>query len=110
MNDKHSALNLVKELDYFSDVYAALRDPDDVRWNKDEKSALAQLIMFNVRQPLSMLIASYNIFFEEQRASFTKVLLSIAMLSFRYNIICNLKTYEQENYIVIYQSAYFKIA
>jgi hypothetical protein len=77
-------------------VYAALRDPQDAIWNRQEKSALEQLLMFNVRQPIAMLMACHTQFFERERDFFTRIIRAIAVVSFRYNVICNLQTHEQE--------------
>ncbi len=93
---REGAFSLVRELDYCAEVYAALRDPQDLRWQSDERQALKQLLMFGVRQPLAMLLTCYQQFFKAERRSFTQVLRAIAVISFRYNVICNLPTHEQE--------------
>lgn len=90
------AFDLLRDLDQSAAIYAALRDPHDEMWNKDEQGALEQLLMFNVRQPLAMLMACHDRFFETARDSFTRVIRAIAVLSFRYNVICNFPTHEQE--------------
>jgi len=87
---------LLRDLDQSAAVYAALRDPQDATWNTDEKEALGQLLMFNVRQPLAMLMACYSRYFEHERAAFTRIIKAISAVSFRYNVICNLQTHEQE--------------
>jgi len=93
---REQAFELLRDLDHSAAVYAALRDPQDAIWNREEKEALAQLLMFNVRQPLAMLMACYAKYFESDRAAFTRILRAIAVVSFRYNVICNLQTHEQE--------------
>lgn len=93
---REAAFGLLRDLDHSAAVYAALRDPQDATWNADEKRALGQLLMFNVRQPLAMLMACYARFHETERAAFTRILKAIAVVSFRYNVICNLQTHEQE--------------
>ena len=93
---REAAFNLLRELDQSAAVYAALRDPQDAMWNPEEKHALEQLLMFNVRQPHAMLMACHSRFFEPDHAAFTRILRTIAILSFRYNVICNLQTHEQE--------------
>lgn len=93
---REAAFELLRNLDQSAAVYAALRDPQDSSWNKDEKQALAQLLMFNVRQPLAMLMACHNKFYAVDKASFTRILKAITVVSFRYNVICNLQTHEQE--------------
>lgn len=93
---REAAFELLRELDHSAALYAALRDPHDPSWNSDEQSALDQLLMFNVRQPLSMLMACHSRFYDAERAGFTRILKAIAIISFRYNVICNLQTHEQE--------------
>lgn len=93
---RDQAFALLRDLDQSAAVYAALRDPQDATWNNDEKDALEQLLMFNVRQPLAMLMACHARYFEHERTAFTRILKAIAVVSFRYNVICNLQTHEQE--------------
>ena len=93
---RKDAFSLVRNFDYYADVYTALRDPQDSRWEPKEREALKQLKMFGVRQPVSMLLATYRSFFESKRASFTRTLLSVLVVSFRYNVICSLLTSDQE--------------
>jgi len=93
---REQAFQLLRELDESAAVYAALRDPQDATWIPEERNALEQLLMFNVRQPLAMLMACHNRFFETERASFTRFIKAVAVVSFRYNVICNLQTHEQE--------------
>ena len=93
---RDQAFALLRDLDQSAEVYAALRDPQDQIWNSDERAALQQLLMFNVRQPLAMLMACHFQYFHEERTAFTRILKAIAVVSFRYNVICNLQTHEQE--------------
>lgn len=93
---RDAAFELLRDLDHSAAVYAGLRDPQDPSWNSDEKIALKQLIMFNVRQPLAMLLSCHNKFHETERANFTRIMRAVAVVSFRYNVICNLQTHEQE--------------
>ncbi len=90
------AFTLVRDFDYYADVYTALRDPQDSRWNPKEREALNRLKMFDVRQPVSMLLATYRAFFDANRSSFTRILWSVVVVSFRYNVICSLLTSDQE--------------
>ncbi len=93
---REKAFELLRALDRSAEVYAALRDPHDRFWNREEKHALEQLTMFNVRQPLAMLMACHAKFHETERAAFTRILKAVAVVSFRYNVICNLQAHEQE--------------
>ena len=96
ITSRDQAFELLRELDQSAAVYAALRDPQDAMWQNEEKTALEELSMFNVRQPLAMLMACHAKFHAKDRAAFSRILKSIAVISFRYNVICNLQSHEQE--------------
>ena len=104
---REAAFQLLRDLDQSAAVYAALRDPQDPAWNREERQALAQLLMFNVRQPLAMLMACQARFYDAERNAFTRILSAIAVVSFRYNVICNLQTHEQER---IYNDIAWKVS
>ena len=91
-----ATFELLRDLDRSAAVYAALRDPQDAVWNDEEQFALEQLLMFNVRQPLAMLMACHAAFYERERNFFTRIMRGVAVVSFRYNVICSLQTHEQE--------------
>jgi hypothetical protein len=93
---REAAFDLLRNLDQSASIYAALRDPQDPSWSIDERKALEQLLMFNVRQPLAMLLTCYVKFFDLNRSAFTRVLKAVTVVSFRYNVICNLQTHDQE--------------
>ncbi|WP_412852101.1 DUF262 domain-containing protein [Ectothiorhodospira shaposhnikovii] len=93
---KQAAFGLVRELDHAAETYAALRDPMHSGWQPPEREALQQLMMFNVRQPLAMLVASYRRFYTTDRDSFSRILRAVAVVSLRYNVICSLQTHDQE--------------
>lgn len=96
ISTREEAFALLRELDQSAEIYAALRDPRSEMWSAEETQYLEQLIMFSVRQPLSMLLACHEQLFLPQRQSFTRILRAISVISFRYNIICSLPTHEQE--------------
>jgi len=96
INTRELVFELLRGLDYSAAIYAALRDPQDTLWNNEERYALQQLLMLNVRQPLAMLLTCYAHFFETERSSFTRIIKAVAVISFRYNVICNLPTHDQE--------------
>ena len=96
ITSRDQAFQLIKALDQSAAVYAALRDQHDQMWNTAEKRNLQQLLLFNVRQPLALLLTCYQKFYEQEQASFTKILKAIAIISFRYNVICHLPSHEQE--------------
>ncbi|MBN2340940.1 MAG: DUF262 domain-containing protein, partial [Deltaproteobacteria bacterium] len=96
ISTKEQAFKLLRELDTSASIYAALRDPQDSIWNDVEKDALKQLLMFSVKQPLAMLLACNEKFYESNRNAFTRILKAVVVVSFRYNVICNLQPQEQE--------------
>jgi len=93
---RDTAFGLIKDMDRSAEIYAALRDPYDTRWDKDEREALQNLIMFNVRQPLGLLLACFEKLSPTNRKEFSRILNTIAIISFRYNVICSLQSHDQE--------------
>ena len=96
ISSRDAAFELIRNLDQSAAIYAALQDSQDASWNSEEKRSIEQLQMFNVRQPLAMLMACHDLFFDADRAAFTRIIKAVAVVSFRYNVICNLQTHEQE--------------
>lgn len=96
IGDRAAAFALIRHLDRQARVYAALRAPEDALWTQDERDSLALLQMFDVRQPLSVLLAVFDRFAEANRPGFARFLRAIAVVSFRYNVICGRKSNEQE--------------
>ena len=96
IRDRPAAFELIRALDRSARVYAALRSPEDDSWTAEERDSLAQLQMYNVRQPLAVLLAAFERFEEEDRPGFGRFLRAIAAVSFRYNVICSRQSNEQE--------------
>ena len=95
--DRPAAFTLIREMDRNAQVYVALRRPEEGdNWTTEERKSLEQLKMFNVRQPLSLLLAVFERFGEEDRRGFQKFLRAITILSFRYNVICGRQSKDQE--------------
>ena len=96
IRDRSSAFQLIRDMDRHARVYSALRRPEDGSWTAEERASLAQLQMFNVRQPLALLLAAFERFEERDRAGFGRFLRAIAVVSFRYNVIGGRQSNEQE--------------
>ncbi len=96
ITDKSEVFELIRDMDRSARVYAALRSPEDGSWTAEERDSLAQLQMFNVRQPLALLLAAFERFEEDNRTGFGSFLRAIAVVSFRYNVICSRQSNEQE--------------
>ena len=105
IGDKAAAFALIRDLDRQAGVYAALRNPEDELWNSGERDSLRRLALFNVRQPLAVLLTAFERFAETNRDDFSRFLRAVAVVSFRYNVICSRQSNEQEKvYNVIAQS------
>ena len=96
ISDRARVFQLIRDMDRHARVYSALRSPEDDSWTAEERASLAQLQMFNVRQPLALLLATFEQFAERDRAGFGRFLQAIAVVSFRYNVICGRQSNEQE--------------
>ena len=73
-----------------------LRSPEDESWTAAERASLHQLQMFNVRQPLALLLAAFDQFSEGDRASFARLLRAVTVVALRYNVICSRQSNQQE--------------
>jgi hypothetical protein len=104
INDKAGVFGLLRDMDRDADIYAALGDADDAMWTVDQQRHVAELAMYNVRQPYSLLLAARRALAD---AEFTRVLRACAIVSFRYNVIGNWATNEQER---VYNAVAEKIA
>ena len=96
IGDRSGAFALIRDLDRNARTYAALRSPHDPLWSKEERDGLSWLQMFNVRQPLALLLAAFEQMGEDDRAGFGRLLRAVAVVSFRYNVICGRQSNEQE--------------
>ncbi|MDE7291041.1 MAG: DUF262 domain-containing HNH endonuclease family protein [Treponemataceae bacterium] len=96
------AFALLQDMQKQADVYMALKSPEDELWQQNMaiKEDLQLLKLFNVSQPISLLLIAYTKLSESQ---FAKLLHKIVIISFRYNVICNKNPNEQE-------TAYNKLA
>lgn len=104
IDGKADVFALLRDLDRDADIYAALGDASDAMWNADQRKHIAELVMFNIKQPYSLLLAARRTLND---ADFTRVLRASSIVSFRYNVIGNLATSEQER---VYNSIAEKIA
>ena len=96
VSDRSRVFQLIRDMDRSARVYSALRRPEDDLWTAGERTSLAQLQMFNVRQPLALLLAAFERFEESDRTGFGRFLRAIAVVSFRYNVIGGRQSNDQE--------------
>ncbi len=97
IGNKEPAIQYLDTLKDNSQLYAALLNADDEFW-KDHpnytaiKADIDFLKLFNIRQPVSLLMAAY-IHFQDD---FQRMLKWIQVFSLRYNVICQKHPGEQE--------------
>lgn len=95
-----SAYAYLRSLTEFASIYAALLNEHDEWWvhQDDEyrraKPALSGLNLFNIKQPLTILMAAFSKFSSRE---FVKLVGYIYVLSVRYNLVCQLSPNEQEH-------------
>ena len=90
----------VKSLKEHSSVYAALQNPDDSFWKEYGEGKylectedLRVLRLFNIKTPLSLLMAAYR---KYDVRHFNALVRLLAVVSVRYNVICQKSANEQE--------------
>lgn len=97
-------IKYLNSLDRFSPIYSSLLQPNDSWWAeqeekgkavyKDAKIYLEGLALFNIKQPLVVLMIAFDQF---SAVEFVKVAKYLYILSIRYNVICHFSPNEQEN-------------
>ena len=96
IRNRADAYALIRDMDRNARMYAALRSAEDSSWSKAEHDSLSQLQMFDVRQPLALLLAAFERMSDDDRSGFGRLLRATAVVSFRYNVICGRQSNEQE--------------
>lgn len=91
--DRAAVFELLRGMEEDMDTYLALTNPEASHWNAALKSHAQLLRMFRVRQPFSLILAARRSLTDDQ---FAIVLRACLMIAFRYNVIGNLPTNEQE--------------
>ncbi|MEM9693997.1 MAG: DUF1524 domain-containing protein, partial [Myxococcota bacterium] len=96
--ESYAYLNSLSE---YAPVYAALLKPEDDFWEGEDqkleqklRDALRGLRLFNIRQPIPLLMAGYAHFTKKE---FVKLAGYLYVLSIRYNVVCHLSPGEQED-------------
>lgn len=90
---KKDVFDLIRDVEQNAQVYAALPNAGDSLWNNEQSESIKYLRMFNVRQLYPLLLAAYQKLAPDD---FTRLLRACCVISFRYNVIGNLATNEQE--------------
>lgn len=87
IKEDRSVFELINDMLAYSDIYMALKNESDDLWNERDKvqEYVSLLNIFNLKQPISMLMAAYKYLSNED---FERVLCDAIVVSFRYNVIC----------------------
>lgn len=87
IKEDRSVFELINDMLVYSDIYMALKNESDDLWNERDKvqEYVSLLNIFNLKQPISMLMAAYKYLSNED---FERVLCDAIVVSFRYNVIC----------------------
>ncbi len=104
IRDKGAVFDLLRDMERDADIYGALNDPSSGDWDANQLRHIENLTMFGMRQPLPLLLSAYRAFDANE---FSRILRACVIISFRYNVICNLTPSEQE---AAYHAAARKIA
>jgi hypothetical protein len=87
------AFTLLREMEEDMDNYLALTQPETSHWISALKSYALDLRMFNVRQPLPLLLAARRMLADGDMETLIR---ACFIISFRYNVIAGLQANEQE--------------
>lgn len=93
ISGKKEVFALIRDMEANAHVYAALPHAEDGLWSNQQSNFVKYLRMFNVRQLYPLLLAGYQ---KLDSNDFSSLLRACCVISFRYNVIGNLATNEQE--------------
>ncbi len=93
ITNRREVFDMVREMEKDADVYAALSAPEDEIWSQEQRAYISELKLFNVRQLFPLLLCGYR---KLEKTEFTLLLKICSIISFRYNVIGNLPTNDQE--------------
>lgn len=93
VSTQEQAFSLLREMEEDMDNYLALTQPETSHWLPVLKSHAQELRMFNVRQPLPLLLAARRKLIDSDMESLMR---ACVIISFRYNVIAGLQANEQE--------------
>lgn len=93
IRNREQVFELIRKMQADVDTYVALSKPEDELWSVDQRKYIGELRMFNVRQVYPLLLAGYRKF---DTTEFCNLLKAVSVISFRYNVISNNPTNEQE--------------
>lgn len=93
---KEDTFKLIRDLDDTADLFIAIQDPESEYWNDlpEVRKQLHDLKLFQIKQTHSLLMAGYK---NLDQKTFSKLVKTASIISFRYNIIGGLNPNEQED-------------
>lgn len=79
--------NVINEMLGYSDIYMALKNPNDELWQGDRSlmENIELLNVFNLKQPYSLLMTAFKVLDPD---SFARLLNDVITVGFRYSVIC----------------------
>lgn len=101
---RQKVFEIIREMEIDADTYAALSNPEDILWDIQQRPFIEEMKMFNVKQAYPLILAVKRKF---SNSDLTTILKVCSVLSFRYNVIGNLPSNEQER---IYTSTAEQVA
>ena len=93
ISGRAKVFDLLSGMEEDMDTYLALTNPDASSWPPESRDFARLLRMFSVRQPFPLLMTARRRFLDND---FNTLIRAIVMISFRYNVIGNFQTSEQE--------------
>jgi hypothetical protein len=93
VTDRGGVFELLRDIEEDVDTYLALTNPEASHWPEALKQCALELKMFRVRQPFALLLTARRRLSDND---FATLLSTCVVISFRYNVIGNLPTHEQE--------------
>lgn len=93
VNSRDQVFALLRNMQTDVDTYVALSKPEDELWTGEQKRYIGELRMFYVRQLYPLLLAAFRHFSPDV---FRDLLRVLSVISFRYNVIANKPSNEQE--------------
>ena len=84
-------MSIISNLEIHAEVFNALSDPNDDLWKGQQEiiQHLTELQLFGIKQPFPLLLAAYE---KLDISTFAKITKICSVISFRYSVICGLKT------------------
>lgn len=103
VRERAAVFDLLRGMEEDMDTYLSLTHPEASHWQPTLKTHAQLLRLFRVRQPFPLILAAHRTLPPDQ---FGKVLRGCVVIAFRYNVIGNQPTHEQER---VYVSATQKL-